>query len=133
MDGTGDTDGVLIHYGVKGMRWGVRTKGRTSESSSDNTKSAKKTKKAAKPDVKKLSDQELRDRLSRLNMEKQYRDLVGTQPVFNGRKAVTSILQNSGTAVGTTVLSAAALFAVKKAISRRYGPEVVAQMFPRKK
>lgn len=69
----------LEHYGVKGMRWGRRRASSDSSSSaSDSTPKKAKKVKPAKPDVKSMSDEELRKRLNRLQMEQQYAKLTGT-------------------------------------------------------
>ena len=54
----------LAHYGVKGMRWGVRRAEK------------KAAREAANKRLKEMSDEELKTRLNRLNMEKQYRAYV---------------------------------------------------------
>lgn len=51
----------LIHYGVRGMRWGVRRAERRAAIDAANKK------------LSEMSDAELQRRLTRLNMEKQYR------------------------------------------------------------
>lgn len=55
----------LEHFGVLGMRWGVR-RGRNYQTS------AKKSKKVK---VKNMSDQDLQKKINRMNMEKQYKQL----------------------------------------------------------
>jgi hypothetical protein len=90
------TNKILEHYGTKGMKWGIRK----------DRKSSGKTTKAG---VKSLSDAELRTRINRLNMEKQYKTLttgktekssvskgvgfVGGILKTAGRKALTSYLR----------------------------------------
>lgn len=77
----------LEHHGIKGMKWGVRKK----EETNGNSRRKKKKsladrfralrKKRIKTIVKKkrsindMSDDELRQRLSRLRMEREYKDL----------------------------------------------------------
>lgn len=60
------TDDFLSHYGVLGMKWGKR-KG----SSGASVKKAKKNPKAST-----MSDAELRTKINRLQMEKQYKQLT---------------------------------------------------------
>jgi hypothetical protein len=69
-------DDVLAHFGVKGMKWGVR-KQRPSVSKSRLTNQHGDYKHAhsATPNHK-LSNKELQRRVTRLNLEKQYRDLT---------------------------------------------------------
>ena len=104
--------GVLIHHGVKGMKWGVR---RTPEQLGHRTKS-KRTKmdnthedyKKAhdSKSVKKMSDAELRSRLNRLNMEQQYSKLNPTR-VARGRNILNTSIKVAGTvaAVSSTAIT----------------------------
>ena len=89
---TNEVDDFFAHFGIKGMRWGIRKK--TPMSSQDmqaqvtrlnlekqhkNLTSPTKTKAPTGPwtaPVKSLSDAELQARIRRLNMEKQYKDLT---------------------------------------------------------
>ena len=63
----------LMHYGVMGMRWGVR---RASKRSGGSKKG--KNKKAYQQPQKKrrMSNKELNARVKRMQLEKQYRDLT---------------------------------------------------------
>lgn len=99
---------VLSHYGVKGMRWGVRK----SRPSRDTKKtSAKKTTPTSNTSKKNklsdLSDDELRRRINRLNMEKQYKDLTARKEnayVARGKKAVENILFGAMEDIGKTYI-----------------------------
>ena len=79
----------LMHYGVKGMKWGVRH----DRPSSGERKSRRKTrasirrnytggrssdalKAARRQDINKMSNQELQQHITRLNLERQYRSLT---------------------------------------------------------
>jgi len=75
----------LAHYGKKGMRWGKRKA--TSSSEDDGP---------PKPDVKKMSDDDLKAAINRIKLEKEYVKL--TQPeVSSGQKIVKSLLSDVGT------------------------------------
>ena len=101
----------LIHYGVKGMKWGVRrtdaqlarVRGKTSESqpAHEDYKKAHDSK-----SVKTMSDAELRSRLNRLQMEQQYTKLNPTS-VNRGKRVVDSIIKTGTTvaAVTTTAIT----------------------------
>ncbi|MEG1514776.1 MAG: hypothetical protein RSD95_07835 [Clostridia bacterium] len=80
----------LYHYGIKGMRWGVRRTphqlGRAVAKKSvpalwkkPAKSSDKKTPKKALRKTTAMSDDELRKRIERLNMEERYKDLVSRQ------------------------------------------------------
>lgn len=82
MDNTHNND-ELYHYGRLGMKWGQSIFGRKSSGGGkgNNRKNVKKVKKHQKPQKQKpktlseLSDSELRERISRLELERRYRDL----------------------------------------------------------
>ena len=63
----------LMHYGVLGMRWGVRRASKRSGGS----KKGKKKKASQQPQKKRrMSNKELQSRVKRMQLEKQYRDLT---------------------------------------------------------
>ena len=91
----------LYHFGIKGMRWGVRryqnpdgsltnagkkrlSKGHTSNEENDSSnKSKTKT-------VKEMSDDELRQAITRIQLEQQYKNL-SPKTVSNGKKFVDTV------------------------------------------
>lgn len=90
---------ALAHYGILGMKWGVRrseaelarARGkRTSNSSSDSAVEQPAAKRSKS--VSEMSDDELRKTVQRLQLEKQYRDLSPKQ-VSTGKKIVNKILK----------------------------------------
>lgn len=102
----------LYHYGVKGMKWGVI---RTAEQLGHIVKSAKslydsnKAKKRAKEEAaiakkrskitnpKKLTTEELNARIKRLQLEKDYKDLLKqTDSTRKGKEFVSSIMESAG-------------------------------------
>ena len=63
----------LMHYGVLGMRWGVRRASKRSGGS----KKGKKKKASQQPQTKRrMSNKELQSRVKRMKLEKQYRELT---------------------------------------------------------
>lgn len=122
------SDQVLVHYGVKGMRWGVRKR-----SGGSGAEASSRPRKPKRTDLSDVSDEELRKRINRLDMEKRYRDLAGEkqarQRVFDGQRFASNVVQNSATTVATTVATAAGIYAAKKAIERSFGPEAVSALF----
>ena len=75
----------LAHYGIKGMRWGVRRSlaqlGRALKGSPGKGSSAKKQDVPPKPkpkSISEMSDTELKARLDRIRMEQQYKDYLSS-------------------------------------------------------
>ena len=131
----------LYHHGVKGMKWGVRrtpaqlghdtgridlqkTKKKVDAAGTivnetrniNNTASKKAQKKAQKQklsEAKIMSDQELRDRVKRLNMEQQY-VRMSTEQMNAGRSNVNSVLNSVGTVVNVASSALAIAVAIQK-------------------
>ena len=125
----------LMHYGVLGMKWGVRK-----DRSSGKSKKKKKTKyklvvrspiqrqstpkpqPKSKPSektfsrpktVSELSDEELARFIRRAQLEKQYKEITATQK-SKGRKFVEDVLMNSAKVVATQYTTQAMKTAVDK-------------------
>lgn len=101
-------DDVLEHYGIKGMRWGVRrteeqlarARGRRVKETSEDAKGAKESlKKARKQGTQALSNKELQALNQRLNLEQQYARLTAKPSrLKRGEQAIKTII-----GVGNTV------------------------------
>lgn len=66
----------LMHYGVMGMRWGVRRASKRNGSSMKGKKK-KASRQPQQPQKKRrMSNKELNARVKRMQLEKQYRDLT---------------------------------------------------------
>ena len=127
----------LMHYGVKGMRWGVRrdlkkSSGKRSKQLSANDRKKNDMKKAAK-DRRLLSDAELKKRIERLKMEQQLAELTekNTNP---GKAYVKEVLATSGRKVATTLATGATLYAVKAYMTGDFDiKELASYMTPKPK
>lgn len=108
-------------WGVKGMRWGFRkpgTRGSTPPSTRkkgdgddrDNDDVPAVSRKTARQ----MSDQELRDSINRLRMEKEFRQLTVPE---RQKSLVKEILVSSGAAVAKNVLTTAGTTYLNQAVS----------------
>lgn len=84
------SDEFLAHFGVRGMKWGVRKK---RSASADAQRHGANKKKA----LKELSDDDLRNLVNRLNMEQNARRLNPSK-VNAGHNAVKGVLAAGVTA-----------------------------------
>lgn len=108
-------ENVLAHYGIRGMKWGVRRyqnkdgsltpagKKRYSEDESEDYKKAHSGK-----SVKTMSDAELRSRLNRLQMEQQYSKLSSSD-VNKGKQFIDKAIK-AGTTVAATTTTALTIY-----------------------
>lgn len=101
-------DGELYHHGVKGQKWGVRRKNKSSRKTI-NLMGSDDYRKAHKPKMARyMSDKELNDRNKRLGAEQKYRELKNKSS--KGRLAVEIILKTAGAAT----VAAGAVYVGKK-------------------
>lgn len=87
-------DKDAVQAGVKGMKWGVR-KDRPSSGSKRTSK-----KSLVKKEISEMSDEDLRKRINRLQMEVQLGNLTA-KPKSAGRKFVQQVLYDAGKQVAT--------------------------------
>lgn len=102
---------TLQHHGIKGMKWGVRrtpeqlsrmkghidtTSGIVKEAKNinDSVSNIRSTT-AKKPDLSKMTDQELRDRVNRMNLEQQFSQL-SSRKISKGEQYVKNTLEIAG-------------------------------------
>jgi hypothetical protein len=79
-------EGLLKHYGVKGMQWGVRKRRKTPREPAhgDAKRSKKVVGRARESGTDAISNQDLRRAIERMNLEQQYNRL---RPKSNSEKA----------------------------------------------
>ena len=104
----------LAHYGIRGMKWGVRRTlaqlGRALKGSPGKGSVVKKPDGPPKPKPKSLSemsDSELRAKLDRINMERQYKQYMAEMnPKKESmiKRVALKILENGMTTVGNKVV-----------------------------
>lgn len=82
---------VIVHYGIPGMRWGKR-KVSNSVNLSDDYKKAKNLRKKK---MSEMSNSELRDLTTRMQLERQYKDLKSSE-ISAGKKMLKNVLNEIG-------------------------------------
>ena len=114
----------LQHHGIKGQKWGVRrfqnADGSLTTAGKQRASATKKRTDAKNPGT--LTNAQLKQKIERLQLEKQLRELTNAE-VNSGRVYAQKILKDVGSKVLTTAASGALLYAGKAAITKSFSPQ----------
>lgn len=131
-------DYELLHYGILGMKWGVRrtpeqlrrARGELkseSDGGSKKTTSSKSSSSSGKKRTSEMTEDELRSKIQRLELEKRYKDLMkATAPPpksTKGRDFVQRVLEKSGENIMTQLTTVVMGKAVNATIGKMFGDE----------
>ena len=120
----------LQHHGVKGQKWGVRRTpeqlGRRKLTRKKNRflSGKQKSESNSKKNVKDMTDDEIRTKINRLELEKRYKDLLKAENQSRnsrGKAFVTDILEKSGKNIGTQLTT----YTLGTAVNRMLGTDAV--------
>lgn len=106
------SDSYLAHYGIKGMKWGVRRYQNKDGSYTaagkrrryNNSSDYEETRSLRKKNYRELSNEELKKLNKRMNLESEYQRL-NPQGIFRGQKAAKTIIGLAGTVGGLYAIS----------------------------
>jgi hypothetical protein len=100
----GSLDDVLNHYGVKGMHWGVRKRRSDSgPTSSDATKAKTHAATVKAHGTKALTNKELQDLVTRMNLEQQFSNLSAKQKQDKSAKAIIKSTLQAGRTINDVI------------------------------
>lgn len=116
------------HYGIKGQKWHVRRKrgpdgtvsGGTGKVDTSEARSGRLTRGSKNRSKLPLTDAQLRARVNRLQMEKQYDQLMAEKHTV-GKSFIKEMLKESGKKTARTITERAMLAAAEAALSTAAG------------
>lgn len=125
---TDNIDNFLAHYGVKGMRWGVR-RGiiKSGKERTNREEKVRASRKNSRTRRQTLSDKNLDQLVKRLEQEKKLKSLLD-EDLSPGRAATKRVLSNVGTKIAGAALAGAGVWAVKTALDGGFKNKSVAEL-----
>lgn len=126
----------LYHHGIIGMKWGVRryqnkdgtltAEGKRHLKNNSNDTSRSNNERSSSG-INRMSDSELRERISRLELEKKYKELSSgsKNKTSHGKSFVMDVLEKSGKNVATQMTTYVMGKSVNKLFRNIFGEDIV--------
>lgn len=123
-DNLGNYNDELMHYGVLGMKWGVRR----GKNASGKRKASKKltadqkerqSRKAALKKRRTMSDAELKKRIERMKLEKEFKNLT-QEDIAPGKRFVGEVMSSAGKKVLSVAAAGAMAYGVRVAMTKKF-------------
>lgn len=121
------TNGELCHWGIKGMKWGVRRyqnadgtltpAGKRRQQRMEAKAASEDYKRAREKNTKQMTDAELRASINRLQMEQQYKNLTASQK-STSRQLAEGILKDSTKQIVTSFITKFATSGINKLVDK---------------
>lgn len=116
---------TIYHYGIKGMKWGIRryqnkdgtlTNAGKARLKNNNVKEKRKTDSKSR---RTMSEADLKKKIERLKLERQLKDLTD-EDVSPGKKFVKDVLSASGKKVLTAAAAGTMAYLVKAIMTKEF-------------
>lgn len=131
---TKDAEEFLAHYGVKGMKWGVKkgvVSGRMARTNKENK--VRSSRKDARRRRQTLSDKDLDKLVKRLQQEKQLKELLDAD-LSPGRSATRKLLLGATGVVAAGALAGAGKYAIRAGMTKSFDlKEAASYVIPKPK
>lgn len=129
------TDKFLSHYGVRGMKWGVRRSPAEIAKASGDAKASQKIRDTAKSSgTDALTNKQLQTAINRMNLEVNYSRLNDqTRKKSVGEKAVKFLMKDVAEVEVKRVVKGKAAIEVEKTLAKRGQSDLADRIKPKKK